>query len=92
MTKLHMDVDTCKSVQSGVTNIQGQLNDIIIYLMGLVDDMEAGLWIGNSATEFYSLFEQWQKNTFGMLDDLGSVASRLGNEIDAWVEAARKLE
>jgi uncharacterized protein YukE len=92
MTTLHMDVDTCRSVQSGMTNTQTQINDIMESLTAFVNEMQEGLWLSDSATEFYSLFGQWQRSTAGILGDLGSMASRLQGEIDDWEAAARKLQ
>ena len=47
--------------------------------------------MGNSATEFFNLYEQWKSNMNTTLENLNNMAAKLQAEINEWEQMASKL-
>ncbi len=90
MATLHMEVETARGTQSNMNNTQQQLASLVQSMTSSVNGLQPA-WMGNSATEFYGLYDQWRSQTTQLLDQLNQMQSRLGNEINEWEQMASKL-
>lgn len=90
MTTLHMEVETARSTQSNLVNTHAQLTSLVQSMNNAVNGLQPA-WLGNSATEFFTQYEQWRSTTTNLLDQLNQLAARLQNEITEWETMASKL-
>ena len=90
MTTLHMDVETARSAQSNMTNTHQQLTGLLQSMSSTVNGLQPA-WMGNSATEFLGVYDQWKSSMNSLLDNLNTLSSRLQNEINEWDQMASKL-
>ena len=60
MATLHMDVETARSTQSNITNTYQQLTSTLQSMTSAVNGLQPA-WMGNSATEFFGQYDQWEK-------------------------------
>ena len=91
MATLRMDTDVAHSTQSGITNTKSQLERLVKSMSGSVTGNLQQAWTGNSATEFYGVYDQWQSQMNNLLEQLGTLGSRLQNEITEWENMSSKL-
>lgn len=91
MATLHMDVDTCESTQRNMVSQHDQMKSAIDNLTTSVNSTVGSAWMGNSATEFQSLYDDLQRRVNMNVQELEQLAVRLQNEITEWVNAAQKL-
>lgn len=90
MATLHMEVESARSTQSNINNTQSQLQSMLQSMSASVNSLQPQ-WMGNSATEFFSEYEQWKASMTTLLDNLQVLNTRLGNEITEWESMASKL-
>lgn len=90
MATLHMEVDIARSTQSNIMNTHGELTGMLQSMTGAVNNLQPS-WLGNSASEFYSTYDQWRGQMSGLLDQLNTLGTRLQNEISEWESMASKL-
>jgi WXG100 family type VII secretion target len=90
MTTLHMEVETAQSTQSSMNNTYQQLNSLITSMNNSVNGLQPA-WMGNSATEFFGLYEQWRSGMTQSLEQLNQMTTRLQAEIAEWEQMASKL-
>jgi WXG100 family type VII secretion target len=90
MATLHMEVEIARSTQNSVNNTQSQLLSLLQSLNSSVNGLQPA-WLGNSASEFFSEYEQWRSTTTQLIESLGVLGTRLGNEISEWETMASKL-
>ena len=90
MPTLHMDVETARSAQSNMTNTQQQLSSLLQSMTSQVNGLQPA-WQGNSATEFFGLYDQWRSNMNTALENLNNMSTRLQAEITEWEQVASKL-
>jgi WXG100 family type VII secretion target len=90
MTTLHMEVETARSTQNNINNTHSQLTSMLQSMSSAVNGLQPA-WLGNSATEFFGEYEQWRSTMNTLLESLGTLNTRLGNEISEWEAAAAKL-
>jgi len=90
MTTLHMEVETARSTQNNINNTHSQLTSMLQSMSSSVNGLQPA-WLGNSATEFFGEYEQWRSTMNTLLESLGTLNTRLGNEISEWEAAAAKL-
>jgi WXG100 family type VII secretion target len=90
MATLHMDVETARSAQSNMTNTHQQLTSLLQTMTSTVNGLQPA-WMGNSATEFLGLYDQWKSSMNTLLDNLNSMSTRLQTEINEWEQMASKL-
>ncbi len=90
MATLHMDVETARSAQSNMTNTHQQLTSLLQTMTSTVNGLQSA-WMGNSATEFLGLYDQWKSSMNTLLDNLNTMSTRLQNEINEWEQMASKL-
>lgn len=90
MATLHMDVETARSTQSNMVNTHQQLASLLQSMTSAVNGLQSA-WMGNSATEFFNLYEQWRSNMNTTLENLNAMATKLQAEINEWEQMASKL-
>lgn len=90
MTTLHMEVETAQSTQSSMNNTYQQLNSLLTSMSNSVNGLQPA-WMGNSATEFFGLYEQWRSGMTQSLEQLNQMTTRLQAEIAEWEQMASKL-
>ncbi len=83
MATLHMETETARSTQSAISNTHQQLTSMLQSMTSSVNGLQPA-WTGNSATEFYSTYDQWRSQVNSLLDQLSTLSTRLQNEITEW--------
>lgn len=91
MATLHFDTDagrgTANVINSACSNLEGELNN----LNSRVNSMVGAEWIGNSANQFQSEFQNWSQQLRSCVEQLTTLRMRLENEIAEWETAAQGL-
>lgn len=90
MSTLHMEVETARGAQSSMTNTHQQLTSLMQSMNSQVTGLQP-VWQGNSASEFFGLYDQWKSATNAKLEELNNMATRLQTEISEWEQMASKL-
>jgi WXG100 family type VII secretion target len=90
MTTLHMEVESARSTQSTMNNTSQQLTSLVQGMTSSVNSLQPA-WMGNSATEFFGLYDQWRSQTTTLLDQLNQMNQRLLGEINEWEQMSSKL-
>jgi WXG100 family type VII secretion target len=90
MTTLHMEVETARNTQSSMNNTSQQLSSMVQSMTSSVNGLQPA-WMGNSATEFFGLYDQWRSQMTTLLDQLNQMNQRLAGEINEWEQMASKL-
>jgi WXG100 family type VII secretion target len=85
-----MDTEVARSSQSAMSNTQQQLTSMLQSMTSTVNSLQSS-WMGNSATEFYTTYDQWRTQTTTLLDQLATLTTRLQNEITEWESVSSKL-
>lgn len=90
MTTLHMEVETARSTQNTMANTYQQLSSLVQSMTSAVNGLQSA-WMGNSATEFFQLYEQWRSSMNTVLENLNTMTTKLQAEINEWEQVASKL-
>lgn len=90
MATLHMEVETARSTYNSMNNTYQQLTSLMQSMTSSVNGLQPA-WMGNSATEFFGLYDQWRGSTTQLLDQLNQMQARLQSEINEWEQMASKL-
>jgi len=90
MATLHMEVETARSAQSNMANTYQQLTSLLQSMTSTVNGLQPA-WMGNSATEFFGLYDQWRSGMNTTLENLNTMATKLQAEINEWEQIASKL-
>lgn len=90
MTTLLMEVETVRNAQTNMVNTHQQLTGLVQGMTSAVNGLQ-GAWVGNSATEFFGLYDEWRSRMNSALEELSQMASRLQAEIAEWEQMASKL-
>ena len=90
MATLHMEVETARSTYNSMNNTYQQLTSLMQSMTSSVNGLQPA-WMGNSATEFFGLYDQWLGSTTQLLDQLNQMQARLQSEINEWEQMASKL-
>jgi WXG100 family type VII secretion target len=85
-----MEVESARGTQNTMTNTHSQLMSMLQSMSSSVNGLQPA-WLGNSATEFYSEYEQWKSSMTSLLENLQVLNTRLSNEITEWESMASKL-
>jgi len=86
-----MEVETARSTQSSLNNTAQQLTSMVQSMTSSVQSLTPGAWMGNSATEFSGVYDQWRSQMTQLLDQLNQLNQRLATEITEWEQMASKL-
>jgi len=90
MTTLHMEIETARSTQTNMANTYQQLTSLLQSMTSAVGGLQSA-WMGNSATEFLSLYDQWKSGMNTTLENLNAMSTKLQAEINEWEQVASKL-
>lgn len=90
MSTLHMEVETARSTQNNMVNTHQQLQQAVQSMTNSVNGLQSA-WMGNSATEFFGLYQEWTSQMNQILERLNEMNQRLANEINEWEQMASKL-
>nr|MBC7245773.1 WXG100 family type VII secretion target [Chloroflexota bacterium] len=90
MATLHMEVEVARSTQNTMANTYQQLSSMVQSMTSTVNGLQPA-WLGNSATEFFGLYDQWRGSMTNLLDQLQQLSTRLQGEITEWETVASKL-
>jgi len=85
-----MEVETARNTQNTMNNTSQQLTGMLQSMTNSVNGMQPA-WMGNSATEFFGLYDQWRSQMTQLLEQLSQLNQRLSNEINEWEQMASKL-
>ncbi|BAJ64625.1 hypothetical protein ANT_25990 [Anaerolinea thermophila UNI-1] len=90
MTTLHMEVETARSTASNMANTYQQLIGLVQSMNSSVNNLQSA-WMGNSATEFFGLYDQWRSSMNTILENLNTMTTKLQTEITEWEQMASNL-
>ena len=90
MATLSMETDTARSTQTNLTNTHGQLTSMLQSMSSSVSGLQPA-WVGNSASEFYGVYDQWKSQMNSLLEQLQTLSQRLNSEIQEWESMSSKL-
>jgi WXG100 family type VII secretion target len=90
MTTLHMEVESARNTHSSMSNTYQQLQSLLQSMTSAVNGLQPA-WLGNSATEFFGLYDQWKSNMNTTLENLNTMNTKLQAEINEWEQMASKL-
>jgi WXG100 family type VII secretion target len=85
-----METDTARSTQNNLVNTHQQLTSMVQSMTSAVNGLQPA-WLGNSASEFYGVYDQWRTQMNSMLEQLQTLSSRLQTEITEWESMSQKL-
>ncbi len=90
MATLHMEVESARGTQNNMNNTHAQLLSMMQSMTSSVNGLQPA-WLGNSASEFFTEYEQVKTSMNTLLENLQVLTTRLGNEITEWESMASKL-
>lgn len=91
MATLHFDTDAGRSTVSQLNVSANELQSELSRLTQRVNSMVGSEWIGNSATQFQSEFQNWSQQLNQVMQNLETLRQRLETEIADWEQAAATL-
>lgn len=90
MPTLHMEVEAMLNVQRKLMQLHSSIQNIIqstnSYIYGLPPH-----WQGNSANEFFTLYNESISQISAVLEPLSEMAAELAEEIARWERVAERL-
>lgn len=92
MATLHMEVEAARSTSSTMKSSREQMDTSLQSMTSSVQGLIGAAWMGNSASEFLSVYEQWRSTMTQLSQQLVDLTGRLDNEISQWEQMAAKLE
>jgi uncharacterized protein YukE len=91
MTTLHMEVETVQAAQTSLENGWSAMDTAWSDIKTKVGSVEGNAWQGNSATEFFNIFNDMKTAYNTNLETLKGLADRLKGEITEWQNVAAKF-
>jgi uncharacterized protein YukE len=91
MATLHMDVESVRGTQAKILSEKEAMLGQLTSLTGQINNTIGSAWIGNSATEFQTQYEQLRSQISTQFDTLEELANALQNEIAQWEEMAARM-
>ncbi len=91
MAILHMETDQAKSTHQTLSSQQHEIAGNVGQILGSVNSLRPN-WLGNSASQFFQQYDQWNAAMGKMLEELSLMTSQLQAEIADWEQTAAKLE
>ena len=89
--KMHMNVETVSNVQAKMAKSQRDLEDTMTALTEAVHGLEAGAWVGNSASQFFYGYEMVKRIMGLHLETMRELADRMKKEINEWQGVASEM-
>ena len=91
MATLHFDTDAGRSTVSQLNVSSNELQSQLNTLSQRVNGMVGSEWIGNSANQFQSEFQNWSQQLQQVMQNLETLRQRLETEIADWEQEASAL-
>lgn len=91
MATLHMEVESARSAYSSLTTVNSNLTSELSTLTSTVQGLVGTAWMGNSANEFSTEYENWRTSMTTLLEHLTTLGQRLNNEITEWENMSANL-
>ena len=91
MAILHMETDQAKATQQALSAREQEIAGSVSQILGSVNSLRSN-WQGNSASQFFQEYDQWNSAMGKLLEELSQMASQLQIEIAEWEQTASKLE
>jgi uncharacterized protein YukE len=91
MATLHMDVESVRGTQSKMLSEKEAMLGELTSLTGQINNTVGSTWIGNSATEFQTQYEQLRSQITQQLETLEELANTLQSEITQWEEMSARM-
>ena len=91
MPTLHMEVETARSAQTSLQNGYTTMDSTFKSIVNAIGGLESGAWVGNSATEFFNIFNEFKTTVSAKLEELNTMSMKLSAEITEWENMATKL-
>lgn len=91
MPTLHMEVDIARSTQQTMAHNIDEMRMALQNMQSAINNLRAGAWQGNSATEFFNQYDPLQTKLDNTLQELHMLSTRLQKEISEWEAAAANL-
>lgn len=91
MAILHMETQIARDTQKTITNMQQEIQANHQSISNAVANLQPN-WMGNSASQFFQEYEQWNSAMSKMIEELANMGTRLQTEISEWEQAAARLE
>jgi WXG100 family type VII secretion target len=73
-----------------MNNTAQQLTSLVQGMTSSINGLQPA-WMGNSAGEFFGLYDQWRSQMTQLLDTLNQMNQKLLTEINEWEQMASKL-
>jgi uncharacterized protein YukE len=89
--RIRMNTGTCRDVQRHMENSGNQLENQVRRVRLVADDLVGSYFVAPSANQFHSEIDNWSRETNHLLNELQSLADRLGREIRKYIDADRRL-
>nr|WP_290665968.1 WXG100 family type VII secretion target [Ardenticatena sp.] len=91
MATLHMETDVARQTQTTMVNMRQQIANEVQSMTNAVATLQNGAWQGNSAQEFYNVYQEWRTQANSLLQRLEELSQRLAREIEEWERVSSKL-
>ena len=91
MATLHFETDAGRSTVSQINVSTNELQSQLNTLGQRINSMVGSEWIGNSANQFQSEFQNWSQQLQQVMQNLETLRQRLETEIADWEQAASAL-
>jgi WXG100 family type VII secretion target len=91
MTILHMETDQARATQQTLSARQQEIAGSVSQILGSVNSLRTK-WQGNSASQFFQEYDQWNSAMGKLMEELRQMGSQLQTEIAEWEQTAAKLE
>lgn len=91
MPTLHMDVETVRAAQTALNTGWQAMDTAFSDIKTKVGSVEGTAWQGNSAAEFFTIFNEMKTAYTTNLETLKNLGDRLNLEIQEWENMAAKF-
>jgi uncharacterized protein YukE len=88
---MHMNVENVTVVKDLMAKDQEKIDEMINTLTAAINGLEAGAWVGNSATQFFQDYETINLAMKRHLEIMRIFAERFEAEINEWKHVAEKF-
>ena len=91
MAVLHMETEVARDTQKTITAKHQEITASLQQSSASINDLRSN-WMGNSASQFFQEYDQWNDAMNRMLEEYAKMGSRLLSEIAEWEQTAARLE
>lgn len=91
MPILHMETEVARDTQKTLTTKHQEILGNLQQSSASVNELRSN-WLGNSASQFFQEYDQWNDAMNKMLEEYSKMSSRLLAEIAEWEQTASRFE